>query len=351
MSTTFKNEVTVLIAGKRFRFWSRMQATRAIDSIDTVTLQAPFDPNDKAQRTTFRPMSYQSLNVQVNGSPWITGTMVAVNPRVTPEAVEVAVGAYSLPGVLAECPLPVESFPAEFRAQNLHEIATALLTPFRLQIEARVSPGPVFDKVAIRGEQKVLPFLAELAKQRNQVIASSPTGDLVFQRAIETGQPVATLEQGKSPMVAITPTFNPGEFYSEITGLKAVRVRSKRSEKVTVVNKLIPNVFRPYIFSVPNTKDTDLEAAVLAKASRMYANAIAYTAEVATWRDASDKLWEPNTIVRLLAPGAMIYRPFDFVIRAVVFNKDKDAETASLDVMMPGSFAETAEVGGLPWDE
>jgi prophage tail gpP-like protein len=233
----------------------------------------------------------------------------------------------------------------------LHEIAAALLAPFSLQVEARVAPGPVFDKVAIRQEQKVLPFLAELAKQRNQVIASSDTGDLVFQRAIESGTPVAVLEQGKSPMGAITPTFNPSEFYSEITGLKAVRVRSKRSKSFTVVNDLIPNIFRPYIFSVPNTKDTDLEAAVLAKASRMYANAVAYTVAVPTWRDTNDNLWQPNTIVRVTAPGAMIYKPFDFVVRAVVFSGDKESETATLDVMMPGSFAEAAEVGGLPWDE
>jgi prophage tail gpP-like protein len=343
--------VTVLIDGKRFRYWSQLQVARAIDSIDTFTLQGPFDPNDADQRATFRPFSYKPMNVQVNGFPWITGTMPVVNPRVVPEATEVAVGGYSLPGVLAECPLPVESFPAEFRAQNLHEIAAALLAPFGLQVEARVAAGPIFDKVAIRQEQKVLPFLAELAKQRNQVIASSDTGDLVFQQAIEAGDPVAVLEQGSSPMMVVTPTFNPAEFYSEITGLKAVRVRSKRSTKATVVNKLIPNVFRPYIFSVPNTKDTDLEAAVQAKAARMYANAIAYTVEVPTWRDASDRLWKPNTIVRLTAPGAMIYRPFDFVVRAVVFNKDKESETASLDVMVPGSFAEAAEVGGLPWDE
>jgi prophage tail gpP-like protein len=328
-----------------------MQVTRAIDSIDTVMLQAPFDPNVREQRDAFRPFSYQPLNIQVNGSPWITGTMPVVNPRVVPEAFEVALGGYSLPGVLAECPLPVESFPAEFRSQNLHEIAAALLAPFSLQVEARVAPGPVFDKVAIRQEQKVLPFLAELAKQRNQVIASSDTGDLVFQRAIESGQPVAVLEQGKSPMGAVTPTFNPSEFYSEITGLKAVRVRSKRSKSFTVINDLIPNIFRPYIFSVPNTKDTDLEAAVLAKASRMYANAVAYTVPVPTWRDANDNLWEPNTIVRLTAPGAMIYKPFDFVMRAVMFNKTSNSETATLDVMMPGSFAEAAEVGGLPWDE
>jgi prophage tail gpP-like protein len=82
----------------------------------------------------------------------------------------------------------------------------------------------------------------------------------------------------------------------------------------------------------------------------MFANAIAYNLQVATWRDASGNLWEPNTIVRVLAPGLMIYRPFDFVVRSVILDKDKEKETATLDVMVPGSFARTAEIGGLPWD-
>jgi prophage tail gpP-like protein len=351
LSISFKNEVAVVIGGKRFRYWSRTQISRAIDSIDTVQLEGPFEPGNETFRQIFRPMSYQSLNVTVNDEPLLTGTMVPVTPRLTPEANDLAVGAYSLPGVLSESTPAVDALPLLFKGQNLHEIAATLLEPFGLQIEARVPPGDPFKKVRIRAEQKILPALADLAKQRNQVISNNPTGDLVFQAAIESGEPVATLQQGLPPLVGGTPSFNAREYYSEITGLKSVRPRSKRTTKFTAVNTLIPNIHRPFIFKVPNTKDVDLEDAVLAKKARMFANAIAYNLQVATWRDASDNLWEPNTIVRVLAPGLMIYRPFDFVIRSVILDKDKEKETATLDVMVPGSFARTAEIGGLPWDE
>jgi prophage tail gpP-like protein len=352
LSTTFKNVVSVLLDGETLRFWSRVTITRALDSIDTVELEAPFDSNDPTHRRLFVPFSYKSFNVAINDQTFFTGTMVPVVPRLTPTASEIAVGAYSLPGVLSETTAPVDSLPLEFKGQNLHEIAAALLAPFDLSVQAQVTPGPVFDKVRLSGEQKILPFLAGLAKQRNQVISSTPTGDLLFWRAFELGsEPVATIRQGESPFIGITSTFNPRQFYSEITGLKSVRPRSKRKTTFTVINKLIPNIFRPYIFNVPDTKDTDLEDAVIAKAGRMYANAISYTVEIATWRDPQGDLWAPNTIIQLVAPGAMIYRPYEFIVRAVVFNKDKEKETAALDVMVPGSFATTAEIGGLPWDE
>lgn len=345
------SNVTVLIDGRTLFGWTRVTITRAIDAIDTVTLEAPFDQDNLAHRNIFRPFSYKPFSIMVDDAPLITGTMVPVNPKITPEAVEVAIGAYSLPGVLSECTASAESLPLQFKDQNLHDIATELLKPFGLSIIADVSPGPPFDKVVINGEQKVLPFLADLAKQRNQVIGSTETGDLLFWRANDFGRVVAYLAQGEAPVIGITPTFDPSEYYSEVTGLKAVRPRSKRSTKFTVVNNLVPNIYRPFIFRVPNTKDVDLRDAVVAKASRMYANAIAYTIEVATWTDPDGNLWAPNTLVQLVAPGAMIYRPYNFIIRTVVFNKNPEGETTTLDVMVPGSFDVDAAVGGLPWDE
>jgi prophage tail gpP-like protein len=38
----------------------------------------------------------------------------------------------------------------------------------------------------------------------------------------------------------------------------------------------------------------------------MFGNMAAYTLTVASWRDDAGKLWEPNTTVTLIAPGAMV---------------------------------------------
>jgi len=349
LSTMFDNEVAVLIDGKRFRYWSRIKINLAIDNIATTEIEAPFDPDDWVFTDTFKPLSYKPFGVSINDKTFFTGTMVPVNPKLESNSSEIAAGAYSLPGILTECSEPITAFPLELKKQNLRDIAVKLLKPFNLVVDMRGDPGSVFDKVAIKPENKVLPFLVELAQQRGYVISSSEVGDLVFWRAVEAGEPVALLEQGMPPMTRVEPAVSPAEYYSEITGVKPIRVRSKTSKSFTVKNSFLPGIFRPFIFSIPQGKDIDLEQAVRAKTSRMYANVVAYSVDVATWRDSHGELWAPNTVVRLRAPGAMVYDYHDFIIRSVAFEKDKEKEMATLDLMLPGSFG-TTEPGGLPWE-
>lgn len=340
----------MLIDGTRFRFWERISVNLAVDNIAMLELGGPFDPDNSVFTSAFKPFSFLSLNAMINDGPLFTGTISPVIPQIEPRKVQASIGAYSLPGILNECTAPGGDLPLEFKGLNLHEIGGALAGLFDINVDAKVAPGPVFKKVASNPGMKIIPFLTPLAKQRNQVMSSNEVGDLVFQQAIDGGSPVASLEQGQSPVVNVTPTFNPAEYYSEITGLKSVKVRSKRSQAFTLQNPLWDsNIIRPLIFVVPDALDGDLEAAVTSKMARMFANTIRYSLDVATWRDPQDDLWEPNTIVRLKAPGAMIYNAYDFLIKGVNLVKDAKSEKASLTLVLPGSFS-TAEAAGLPWD-
>lgn len=350
MSTTFDNEVSVVIKNNRFRYWSSISIFLSIDSIPTVQLSGPFDPNDPKQREIFKPLTYPPIGVFINDEPLFSGVMSRILPSLTPEKTEFSAGAYSYPGELVELMVPGSNLPSQFRKQNLHEIAKTLCGYLDIAVDARVPPGPVFKKVKIEPEENILSFLVKLAKQRNQVISSSSVGNILFWEANPTTTPLAVLQQGESPLISVTPSINSEQYYSEITGIMPIRPRSKISTKFTVQNPLLPIVFRPYTFKVDDVESGGIESAVRAKLTRMYANAVGYTAEVATWRDAFGDVWAPNTTVSLFAPGAMIYKPFDFVVRSVTLNKNAESETASLDLMLPGSFT-PENVGGLPWDE
>lgn len=347
------NSVAVTIGGKRFRYWTNIQFSRSIDNIDTVELSAPFDPNVKEQRETFRPFSYQPFGMTIDDNPVFTGTLIPCAPEVDPESTTVSIGAYSLPGVLGDSPAPASSLPLEFKGQNLHEIAGTLASLFGVEIVAEVSPGPIFKKVILESDAKILPWLADLAKQRGQIINNDGIGRLRFWTALDSlsmGEPVASLEQGAPPVVSIKPKFNYTDYYSEITGIQPVKVRAKKSNKYTVKNTLLSDVFRPYVFRVDQSVDADLETAVRGKLGRMFANMVQYTVTVVTWRDFNGSLWEPNTPVQVYYPGAMIYRPYTFVIKEVTFDITPDSETATLELMLPGSFTAN-EPGGMPWDE
>lgn len=48
MVTDDPNETAIRIAGRRFRFWTDVEITRAIDALSTVTFSAPFEPDAPA---------------------------------------------------------------------------------------------------------------------------------------------------------------------------------------------------------------------------------------------------------------------------------------------------------------
>lgn len=344
-----EDEVAILIDGKRFRFWDTVRITRAIDTMDTVEFGAPFDAEAPGFKDTFRPFSFKTVVITVGGSPLFTGTMVTVNPVIENARKIVSVSGYSLPGVLNDCTSPASSFPLEFDNQGLREIATALVAPFGISVEFLADQGAVFERVASEPGKKVLAFLTELAKQRNLIISSSSRGKLVFLQSSESGQPVARLQQGSAPVLSVTPLFNPQEYYSHITGIEPVVVGLPGSQ-FTVKNPRLEGVTRPFTFNAPDTLDADVKAAVEAKAGRMFGNMASYSVRVATWRDPSGNLWEPNTPIKLLAPDAMIYSEYEFTIRSIEFSRDRATETATLNLVIPGSFSGKIP-GALPWDE
>jgi len=193
----------------------------------------------------------------------------------------------------------------------------------------------------------VLTFLADLAKQRNLVITNTRRGALQFFKAVITGNPVAQLEQGASPVLSVTPFFSPQEYYSHITGIEPVIVGLEGSQ-FTVKNPFPSGVMRPFTFTAPDTEDSNIKSAVDAKMSRMFGNMISYSVQLNTWRDPSGRLWEPNTTINLQAPGAMVYGNYEFIIRSVQFEQNRESEQAVLSLVIPGSFSGQIPES-LPW--
>jgi len=343
-----ENETAVLIEGERFRFWQSIRITRAIDAMDTMELLAPFDSEVASFRETFRPFSYKSANVTVGGIPLFTGTMVGVVPVLDPARKVVSVSAYSLPGVLNDCTAPASAFPLEFNDQNLRDIANKVAGLFGLKVVFDGEPGAVFDRVALTPGKKVLSFLADLAKQRNLIVSSTPLGELLFLKSTDARQPVAQLRQGESPLLSVTPFFSPQEYYSHITGLEPVLVGLAGSQ-FTVKNPRLVGVVRPITFEASDAVAADVKGAVESKAGRMFGNAASYSITLTTWRNPSGNLWAPNSTITLIARDAMVYSEYAFIVRSVEFIRERSAETAVLNLVIPGSFSgQVPEV--LPWD-
>ena len=341
------NEVSVLIGGKWFKYWTSISITQSIDAFSTVSLTAPFEASREEFRNLFRPFTFADISVYVGSELLFSGTMIGVTPEISPKSKRVSVTCYSKAGVLNDCTAPASAFPLEFNKQTLYQIAEKLCEPFGINVVYDDDTIEYFESVACKPDKRIFSFLSKLAGERGLIISNESDGSLLFHRSVSGGNPVAILRQGESPLIDVTPQFNPQSYYSHITGLESVKVGSDGA-KYTVKNYYLEKVLRPLSFSVDNTDGGNTKAAVNSKIGRMFGNMASYTAKVCTWRDPKGELWRPNTTIELKAPDAMIYRPYEFIIRKVKFVKES-SEFAELDLVVIGSFSgEIPE--SLPWE-
>lgn len=342
-------DVGVQVGSKDFRYWSELELTLSLDTFATLSFRAPFEPTNPDFRSTFRPFSFSPLKVLLEGTPLFTGCMVGVHPEGSGAERKCEITGYALPGVLNDCNAHPDKGPYEFKKVTLKTIAESLAGPFGLSVRFQDEIGAKFGKAKLENETEVFKFLCELAKQRGLVFTSDPDGVLLCWKSVKVGHPVARLTDDSQPVTKIEGTFNPQEYFSQITGRGRARGKH-RSTKHTEKNPYL-SVLRPHNFMVPDTDPAEVPAATRAELGRMFANVASWTiSDLPTWRDPNGELWQPNTTVTVNAPSAMIYRDTELLIRSVTLKQDAEQETADMNVVLPGAFS--SEVPSfMPWDE
>jgi prophage tail gpP-like protein len=351
------NEVTILIDGHEFTSWASVDIDLHLDAFSSVGFTAPFEPEHRDFRDTFRPFSFKPVEVLIRdcskrGSKpqrVFSGTLVGVTPESDAGKSMVAVTCYALPGVLQDCNLDLAEFPTEFKGLRLSDIANRITYPFNLFVESTLDDGEKFEKVQLDPEQTPFDFLSDLARQRNLVIGNTADGNVKIWQSVAPGRPVARLSDDEPPVTRVAASFNPQDYFSHITGFCEGKKHHKGS-KYTVPNPRLPGVIRPRTFTFPDVTPAGLMGATRAKLSRMFGNMASYAVDVATWRDPQGDLWEPNTTLKLTAPTAMVYRESEFLIRSVSLHQEAGVSTATHGLVLPGAFSgEPPDT--LPWEE
>lgn len=334
------DEVAISVNGQRFSQWTRLELHRAMDAVSTVEFEAPWDvPSSPEVRSVFQPFSYQPVDLLLGGQRVFTGTEVGVQPDVQIDRKTIRASCYALCGVLNDCTPPASAFPLEFYDAGFMTIARRVLAPFGLTASSQLSDlGTTFEQVDLSRGRRVWSFLVQLAKQRNLILTNDAEGQLVVTRGEGIGEPVARLLEGQPPVMQVSPTFDPRNYYSAITGIEPVVVGLSGST-YSVKNARLQGAVRPFVFQTPDTPTGDVQTATEQKAGAMFASAVRYTVNLASWRDPSDRLWEPGRFVTLYAPGAMVYNEYKFLIRGVTLTATADQRVAQLDLVLPGSMS------------
>lgn len=335
--------------GRRFGEWSEIELSVGIDSYRCASLSGPWDPGRKEMRAAFEPLAFPQVTIEIGDELFLTGKIQDVSPSVDATQASVGVTAYSTAFWLTEICAPPE-LPLEFNGLDLKQIAQRLAgSSLGLAVNIDGAPGGKFLRVKCEPDEELHGFLAELALQRGFVVTDTASGDLAFRSEGSTGAPVARLKG--QPIGRVSAQFQPGRWFSNITGRACKRAGQQHGSKYTQRNELYRAIVpRHNCASTGDTGSADVPRATKAMVGRMVASAATYTVEdLPTWRDPSGKLWQPNTTIMLTAPGAMIYSETELLIRCVKFKQRADEETATLELVLPGSFG-GALPKRLPWD-
>lgn len=338
--------------GDYFGYWGNVEIRRSIDAYSTVVFEAPFEPERAEFRKTFRPFTFPRLECLINLETIVTGFVLDVSPELDANGRKIQVTGYAKPAVLHDCNLPPDAFGKglQFQKQSLLEIARRIGAPFSITCDFRDDDPKPFDKVKLEIDKKLQEFLVDLAKQRSRVLTDTPSGDLLCWQSVEPGNPVCYFVEGRQPLTKVSAEFSPREYYSEITGF-GKKKRAKGEARWTALNHFLEKPRRPHTFKLEDSERADVPTATLANLGKMFANILTVQIDdLPGWRDPQGNLWQPNTTLVLTAPGVMVYRPTEFLIRDVVLKQTPDTETASLSLVLPGAFSGRLP-DDLPWDE
>lgn len=338
-----------LDTGARFGVWTELELVRTLDGYTALSLSGPFDFERPEVRRAFQPLMFERVTVRVGDELVLTGRIRDVAPDVTPEASSIGVTAYSLAYYLTEqTPAPIV-FPLEFNGFDLRQIAYRLVGP--VIGEAPLFDGPVgaaFARVRCEPDTEIHGFLVELALQRGFVLTDAPSGELLFRSARRPGSPVARLTG--QPVNRVTAAFDPGNWFGILTG-RASRKSGRAGSSYISYNPLYrPFQHRITAVRLSDTESADVPAAMQHEIGRMVGSVVKYTIEdLPSWRDPSGALWRPNETITVIAPEAMIYTETELLIRSVRMKQTPEADTATLELVLPGAF------GGplpkeLPWE-
>jgi len=345
IETDDQNEIAIIIDGQRFRLWKGAEIKLSMDSIDTFSFGGPFQSDVPDYRLIFQPLSFKKVSAYIGGEIFFNGNMTVTTPAVDPDQRTFSVSGYSLPGVLNDCPHPVEAYPLEYNKVNLNAIASRSAGFFGVTILFEGNPGAVFDRVKADSSEKVLSFLNKLAHERNLITTNSLDGSLKFYSPTISA-PVTSIRQGSAPYISASPNYNAQNFFSSITGLAPTN-SIKNAERFTLVNPFLSTVIRPFVFQVQDAKSADLQSAVRSKMGRMFGDAISFNLTVQGWRDQFGQLWKPNTIINFQSDDAMVYNETQLLIRSVSFKRE-DSDIASFNLVLPESYQGKIP-GSLPW--
>ncbi len=345
------SNISVIIEGKEFKAWTKVELTRNFDSIDTMAITYPFDSENKAILNLFKPFSYNMCQVLYKGSLVFVGTLLDTVPAINAQSKTETANFYALPGALIDCSANSDRNTLEFKDKSFKSIASELCAPFGIQIKytqsAQTRSEVILDKIAIGMSEPVFSFLSKIAHTQNLYLSSTADGGLLVRQANPTATALE-LTEDLPPLLSVNCQYNPRQYFSEITAVTTGTEATSINGRSTVNNKKI-NSFRPFVFQSVDSDVGGIEKAAKSKIARMFTNSVTYSVGIVGWDDRAGNILSTNKKVILKAPSVRVNSPYAFNVRSVKMTAEPNSINSILELVLLESFTDKIP-NKFPWD-
>lgn len=318
---------------------------------------------------------YHLCTLTHNGERFLTGQILSEGFNNSSIRELVAIGGYSLPGILEDCSTPTKSaidaalskgnlklpqgavipyaYPLQADGLTLRQITQKLIAPFNLTMV--VDPAvadkmdEIFDETTAEAKDSIKNYLTALATQKNINLTHNDRGQLFFTRVRTDLKPILNFDvpKGGLPGVSMKLDFNGQAMHSQITVVKQGDVDAEdgnvpNAGENTVNNPYVFTIFRPktIIQSSGNNLDTEL-AAKNARAEEL--KNLTLTITIDRW-DINEKLIRPNNVLSVKNPEVYLFKKTNWFIESIDYSGDQKELTAILHCVLPSVYDGTEPV-------
>lgn len=306
---------------------------------------------------------YHICRLYHNGELMLTGMMLSEAFNHSPIKELVAIGGYSISGILEDCSVPTNSAidaalavgnlkikpgeikpycPLQSDGLSLRQIAQKLLAPFKLGMvvdpDVSASMDEVFGESTAESKDSIKSYLTQLATQKNIIITHNEKGALVFTKIKTDLKPIYyfNVPKGGLPGVQIGLHFNGAHMHSQITVVKQADVDDDNAGESTVTNPYVPFIFRPKTIIQTSGNDIDTELAAKNALAEELRN-LSVSVKLDRWV-INNKIIRPGTIISIKDPENYIFNKTDFFIESIDFTGNQREEICTMHCVLPESY-------------
>jgi len=324
------SEVTLHARGKTFGGWQTVEVKRSMEALASdfsVGYAEKWDPDADPSIIC----GGDTVIVKVDGDVVISGYVDEDGTDYDATSHTLNVNGRSKTGDLVDC--SVLTPPTEWNNTDLLHICQAVCKPFGISASLVTFGGPAFEKFAVQPGETAFECLNRAARQRGNMLFTTPAGNLQIIRSTAAPRIKTVLELGVNVLRGSRRT-NVRERHSQYIAFAQVpgtdqSFGSSVNEQKRTTNDAGVKRYRPLVIMSESPDANDLQQRVNWERNTRQGRCRRLTYTVQGWRHDAG-VWSPNTVARVKDYIARV--DSDWLIVTVRLLKGEEGETTELEL-------------------